>query len=257
MPLLEELTTREAAEGFDDVDLAVLPTGSTEQHGPALPMGTDSMAAEAVARDVADREDVVVLPTIPVGVSDHHRQFHGTLWVPPETFEQYVRDTVVSLTGHGIRKSIVVNGHGGNTGPLDRVFRRLHREEKAFALPWSWWEGVGAVPAETIDDDVRVPGHAGAFETSMIYEVREELVREGLLETAEKGESTPPRWEDEVAPSGVDIVDRTATGVVGQPTKASREAGERLIEASQEELDTLVDWLATQPFEDLLPHEHE
>lgn len=255
MPLLEELTTRRAAEAFEDVEVAVLPTGSTEQHGPALPLNTDFAAAEAVARAVADRDDAVVLPTVPVGVSDHHRQFHGTLWVPPETFERYVGDTLRSLVGHGIRKAVVVNGHGGNVGALRNVAKELYREETAFAVPWSWWEGVGDAAEAALGEGVDVPGHAGGFETAMMLHVAAGLVETDRLDEAETGQGEP-RWTDDAAPRGFDFVDHTATGAKGEPTRASAAAGEALFEASSESLAALVDWLADRPFEELRAQPH-
>lgn len=140
--LLEETTTVDAEEAFRDIEVAILPVSSTEQHGPALPLSTDTKYAEPVTNGVADRSDTVVLPSIPIGVSPHHRQFHGSLWVSAVTFEQYIYDTLASITEHGIRKAIIVNGHGGNTPAIERVSQNLYWEEIAFVLPWSWWEGV-------------------------------------------------------------------------------------------------------------------
>jgi creatinine amidohydrolase len=83
MTLLAEQTTTAAAADLAAAEVAVLPVGSTEQHGPALPLGMDHLAAEAFARTATERDDAVVLPTLPIGVSDHHRQFDGTLVVSP------------------------------------------------------------------------------------------------------------------------------------------------------------------------------
>jgi creatinine amidohydrolase len=255
MPLLEELTTRRAAEAFEECEVAVLPAGSTEQHGPALPLSTDFKAAEAVARAVADRPDTVVLPTLPVGISDHHRQFHGTLWVPPETFERYVADTLRSVTGHGIRKAVIVNGHGGNVGALRNVGKELYREETAFAVPWSWWEGVDDTPEEVLGEGVEVPGHAGGFESALMCHVAAALVEEERLEEAETGQGEP-RWSDDAAPGGFDFVDVTGNGTKGEPTRASAEAGEALLDASAGALGDLIGWLADRPFEELRPRPH-
>ena len=105
-------------------NLAVLPVGSTEQHGPHAPLGTDAKTAVAVAAAGVDtyRErtgvDVPIAPTIPVGVAAEHRAFDGTLWVSPDTFRAYVRETVASLAHHGFDRVVIVNGHGGNTDAL-------------------------------------------------------------------------------------------------------------------------------------------
>lgn len=253
MSLLAEHTTTTAADALADAEVAVLPTGSTEQHGPALPLGTDFMAAEALAHAVADREDAVVLPTIPVGVSDHHRQFHGTLSTSPEIFEAYVADTVGSVASHGVRKAVIVNGHGGNTDALRRAARGLRADEVAFAAPWNWWASVGDLVDELFGG---FPGHADQVETSMMLEVAGDLVREAALEEAEAGASDA--WGEMIhgANVGFDTADFTDSGAVGSPTEGSAEAGHRLFEKASAELAALVTWLAEQEFPDLLAREH-
>ena len=253
MHLLSTHTTTTAADALDGANVAIVPTGSTEQHGPALPLGMDFMAGEALARSL-DRDDVVVLPTIPVGVSEHHRQFHGTLWVTPETFERFVAETISSMASHGLRKVVVVNGHGGNSGALQRAARTLRGEETAFVAPWNWWESVGDLPDELFEEG---GGHADAAETSMMYHIATELVRADSLEDAAAGASDS--WGTNVhgANVGFDTLDFSESGAVGDPTQGSPEAGEQLFEHASSELDALVDWLSDQPFEDLLPRTHK
>ena len=251
---LHEHTTTTAADAFSEAEVAVLPTGSVEQHGPALPLGTDFLAARAVAETVADHPDAVLLPPIPVGVSAHHRQFDGTLWTDPETFEDYVSDIVASVTEHGIRKAVVVNGHGGNSGALRRAARRLRDEEVAFAAPWNWWSNLDALIEAELDTSL---GHADEVETSMMLAVAEDLVREAALEEAEErgGDS----WGKSVhgASVGFDAIDFTESGAVGEPTAGSREVGQRLLDHASDDLTALVEWLAEQEQADLWPRGHK
>lgn len=251
--LLEEHTTTTAATAFEDCEVAVLPVGSTEQHGPALPLGTDFMVATAFARTFTERDDVAVLPTLPVGVSEHHRQFHGSLWTTPETFEAYVTDTVESMASHGIRKTVVVNGHGGNVGALQRAARRLRADETAFAPTWNWWESVSELSDDLFETE---GGHAGPAETSLVLAVRGELVREDSL--AEAGDGAPDGWGSTVhgASVGFDTLDFTPTGAVGDPTEGSKASGEQLFDAAADELASLLDWLGEQSLEALFPDEH-
>lgn len=236
-----------------DAEVAILPTGSTEQHGPALPLGTDFLVAEALAEQI-DRSDAVVLPTIPIGVSEHHRQFDGTLWVSDETFERYVRETLASMATHGVRKAIVVNGHGGNTAALQRAARRLRQDETAFVAPWNWWNELDGLDGELFDEN---GGHADAMETSMVYRVDDELVRSEALDAAEEGGSDS--WGRTVhgAEIGFDTLDFSESGAVGTPTEGSKESGDQLFEQALSELNALLDWLTAQSFEDLLPGEHK
>jgi len=252
MGLLAEHTTTTAAGALDDAEVALFPVGSTEQHGPALPLGTDHLVAEALARSL-DRDDVVVLPTLPVGVSEHHRQFDGTLHVDPTTFEWFVGETVESLAAHGVRKAVAVNGHGGNSDALRRAARDLRGGETAYVAPWNWWESVEAELEELFEE---AGGHADAAETSVVMHLREELVRaDALAEAEERGAE---RWGQSVhgATLGFDTADFSDSGTVGRPTQGSPEAGAELFDAASEHLDALVDWLAERAFEALLPKPH-
>ena len=243
MPLADH-TTRSFAGALDDVSVGVLPVGSTEQHGPHLPLSTDHLVAEAIARDL-DHDAATVLPTLAVGVSDHHRQFHGTLSVSDETFERFVRETVESLAGHGVRKVAVVNGHGGNRGALERAARTLRAEETAFLAPWHWWDAANYVV-----------GHADQHETSLVLHLDEDLVDEERAAEAEAEGATS--WGKTVhgASVGFDTADFSGSGAVGHPTEGTAMLGADLFEESVDELDAFVDWLDERSFEDLLAEPH-
>jgi creatinine amidohydrolase len=250
--LLHEATTLTARDAFETAEVALLPTGATEQHGPALALGMDFLAAEAVARGL-DREDCVVLPTVPIGVSGHHRQFHGTLAVSGATFERYVAETLASLAAHGVEKAVVVNGHGGNEDALVRAATRLRREETAFVAPWNWWDGLGDLPGRLFDE---AGGHADALETSVLWHLHEEYVSEDALTAAERGASESWGLTVEGTDVGFDAADFTDSGAVGRPTLADPEKGERVFERACTSLDALVDWLVDQELEALWPKPH-
>ncbi|WP_440765637.1 creatininase family protein [Natronorubrum sp. DTA7] len=254
MSLLAEHTTTTAAEALERAEVAVLPTGSTEQHGPALALGMDHLAAEAFARTAVDRDDAVVLPTIPVGVSEHHRQFDGTLYVTAETFERYIEETISSLAAHGVRKAVVVNGHGGNSDALRRAARTLRDEETAFAPPWNWWDGVADVADDLFDEE---GGHADAMESSLLWHLREDLVDPDALEAAEAGASEA--WGESVhgAALGFDTIDFSESGAVGRPTQADPEKGAQLFDAGRDQLHALLDWLVDRPLADCWPRDHK
>ncbi|ELY74405.1 creatininase family protein, partial [Natronobacterium gregoryi] len=145
-----------------ETDLAVVPVGSTEQHGPHAPLGTDVLTAEAVADagcEQFDRE-VVRTPAIPVGVAEEHRQFPGTMWVSADTFRSYVGESVRSLASHGFGRVVLVNGHGGNVDALREVGARLTRDGDAYAVPFTWFDAVG--------DHSSDMGHGGPLETALV-----------------------------------------------------------------------------------------
>jgi creatinine amidohydrolase len=249
-PLLADCPTTEAATHIADAEIALLPVGATEQHGPHLPLGTDTRVATAVATRL-QRDDVVVLPTVPVGVSDHHRQFAGTLSVSPETFGAYVRETVESLAAHGLRKVVVVNGHGGNDDALRRVARALRTEERAFVVPWNWWANRDT-DHETLFGRTHV-GHAGTAETSVVRTLAPDLVDVDALADADAGAGDV--WGVHVAGAMVmdDATDFSDNGVVGVPSAGSAAAGERLLDGAVTDLDALCEWLVDRPFGSLMP----
>jgi len=221
-----------------DTELAVLPVGSTEQHGPHAPLGTDYLAAETVAQAAAssyDRE-VVVAPPLTVGVSEEHRQFTGTLWVSPDTFRANVREVVASLASHGWDRVVVVNGHGGNVPALGEVCERIIRRDDAYAVPFTWFEAVG-----DHSDDM---GHAGPLETAFLRHSHPKLVREDRVEAARDGASGGwGDWQSHVN-LAADSAEFTDNGVVGDPTEGDADRGEELLSLARDSLCDLLDAVA-------------
>ena len=206
-----------------DTHLALLPVGSVEQHGPHAPLGTDCLTAEAVAEAGAAAFDgpVVVGPTIPVGVAAEHRNFAGTLWVSPDTFRAYVRETVESLFFHGFDRVVVVNGHGGNVDALREVTAEITREGDGYVVPFTWFESVDA------DEPM---GHGGALETALLRHVAPEAVREERIDDAVAGAAD--RWGEWVAGVNlaVDSDEFSDNGVVGDPTAGDAAMGAELLD---------------------------
>jgi creatinine amidohydrolase len=243
------------ASYFESESLALVPLGSTEQHGPHLPEGTDHYIAQAYAHEVADRTGYLVTPTITVGVSPHHRQFPGTMSVDAPAFRDYVESFTWSLTGHGIDRVIYVNAHGGNVAHLREVGRRLRDAEVAYAIEWMWDESI----PELVDDLFANNGpHGGPKETAMIQYLHEEWVHDDRLEAARDGGLVEFEGENEMygARTDYDAIDNTENGVLGDQTDATAEKGRQLFVAASDQLERLAEWLADQPYEDLLPRDH-
>jgi len=253
---LADETWPELGSYFESESLALVPVGSTEQHGPHLPEGTDHLIGEALARAAADRSGYLCTPTVNVGVSPHHRQFHGTMSVDAPVFRDYMESLTRSLGEHGIDRVIYVNAHGGNVDHLREVGRRLRDAEEMYAIEWMWNESI----PDLVEEVFETPGpHGGPKETAMIMHIAGELVREERLEDARDGGLLD--WENGAgrqfgARTFYDSIDNTENGVLGDQTDATPEKGERLFEAATEQLVNLADWLADQPFEDLMPKPH-
>ncbi|MFB6266476.1 MAG: creatininase family protein [Halodesulfurarchaeum sp.] len=241
---------------FEDHSLALVPVGSTEQHGPHLPEATDHLIAEAFAREAAERTGFLCTPTITIGVSPHHRQFHGTMWVDPSAFRAYVESLTRSLTTHGIDRVIYVNAHGGNVTHLREVGATLRQEEVAYAIEWMWNESV----PDLVEELFEKPGpHGGPKETSLIQHLHPELVHDDRLAEARDGgipDLDAADTEKFGARTFYDSADNTPNGVLGDQTDATAEKGAELFEAATDQLVQLAEWLAAQAFEDLMPAEH-
>ncbi|MFC6614616.1 creatininase family protein [Halopenitus salinus] len=243
-------------EYFETESLALVPLGSTEQHGPHLPEATDHLIAEAFAREAADRTGYLCTPTINVGVSPHHKQFHGTMWADAPVFRDYVESITRNLAYHGIDRVIYVNAHGGNVEHLREVGRRLRDDEVLYAIEWMWDESI----PDLVDDLFEQNGpHGGPKETSMIQYLDPQLVHEDRLEDARDGGVASVEASETVKHGSrtfFDAADNTENGVLGDQTDATAEKGERLFEAATDQLVQLAEWLAGRDFEDLLPRDH-
>ncbi len=152
--------------------VAILPLGATEQHGPHLASGTDhliveriaQLAAESLNRDV----DVIVAPTIPYGFSAHHLQFGATVTIAPSTLIAFLAEACRSLLASGFRRVFILNGHGGNDEIVRVVARQVGTETGALIAASSYWViAWDRLVAAGVQEVGRLPGHAGAFETSI------------------------------------------------------------------------------------------
>ncbi len=234
-----DLTTATWTDVRDlETDLAVVPVGSTEQHGPHAPLGTDVLTAEAIADAGIERVDreVVRAPAIPVGIAEEHRQFPGTMWVSEDTFRGYVGEAVASLAHHGFDRVVLVNGHGGNVDALREVGGRLTRAGDAYVVPFTWFAAVG----EHSDD----MGHGGPLETGLLRHLEPALIREDRIEAARAGGADG--WGDwtSYVNMAYDAAEFTENGVVGDPDDGDAKRGEELFEGAADALARLLEAVA-------------
>ena len=228
--LLGEMTRDEAKERIKECDVAILPVGSLEQHGPHLPLDTDAFDAYWLAQKVAKKvapPRPVVCPPINYGVSYHHMDFAGTLTIEPATLSNLTYEIGISLVKHGIRKILIINGHGGNTPALNCTAQRLNDETNILVCVES-----GNITAKEqkrlfkTKNDV----HSGEYETSTSLANREELVRKDRIRKPEmKFLSRHLEFEGKnVVPFKYRVKDISKTGVLGDPTKANKKKGEKI-----------------------------
>jgi len=225
----------------------VLPWGATEAHNRHLPYGTDNFESEAVAIAAAGiawerGARVLVLPTVPFGVNTGQREIPFCVNMMPSTQAAVIRDLLPSLENHGIRKLVILNGHGGND--FKQIIRELQPATSLLLSQVNWYNVVSA--SQHFDE----PGdHGGELETSLMLHLRPDLVHP--LEEAGEGRARSHKiqgfregWAWMPRP-WTKVTDDTG---VGNPAKSTVEKGARYFQAVTERIGAfLVDLAAADP----------
>jgi creatinine amidohydrolase len=171
---LPDLTWEEVGEALQRTDLALVPVGAIEQHGPHLPLGTDYFSAFDLARAAAPRVDGIVAPALFPGVSAHHLAFPGTLSLSQETFVAVLTEVAECLAHHGFRRILLVNGHGGNEVAMNYAAHLITKRTEATAMLFGIAQLRKVYLTENID---KLDIHAGVGETSSILASRPHLAK--------------------------------------------------------------------------------
>jgi creatinine amidohydrolase len=208
-------------------DTVVIAFGATEQHGPHMPLATDALIGDHLARLVAGELDAFVAPTIRIGCSEHHLAFPGTLSIAPETFHAIVADLVRSLEKGGFRRVVLLPTHGGNFGPLAQAIEQLGPLDGIEVRALTDLGALLAIAQLGVDEhDVPLGDgglHAGEWETSMLASIHPDLVH---LDRGEPGYTGDLETAiGAMFAGGVHSV--AANGVIGDPTRATAEHGAR------------------------------
>lgn len=196
--------------------IALLPLGATEQHGAHLPCGADTFQVSYVADEIARAypEPLWRLPTIPITVSHMHRGSPGTVWLTNTTLMAVVKDVVLSLRHEGIKKVVIVNGHGGNfvVRPIVQDLNRDYDDLKVILLEASTGERVFSEPSGSI--------HSGESETSRVLHVAPDLVKMDLAVS-----TNVPYTQSFLLYAPISKLE--PTGVWGHATQATADKGRR------------------------------
>lgn len=228
---VDEVTSKEFARLAKSNPLAILPVGSTEEHGSHLPLGTDSMQAEEVARRVALEFDALLLPPLRYGECRSTRNFPGTISLSSETVQGFAFDVVSELARNGLKRILVLTGHAGS-GHMAALRlgaqRAVEADPEIRAMVLSDYDIAYDLRGREFPED---DGHAGHIETSRVLGIRPELVGE----ERPAGRSRPPKYM--VLPNPEK---HFPTGVMGDPKSASAESGKRIDDYVVEELCRLV-----------------
>lgn len=233
---LRSLAERDAA--------VILPIASIEQHGPHLPVMTDTRLGQEVAwraaRIASGQRPVVVAPVVWSGLSEHHMPYGGTLTLSHATFRAVLRDLIEAITRHGFRHILISNSHGGNIVAMQQIIDELSPEVSAVLVGTTYVMEAGKRYAEVLEDQESVQ-HACEAETSMMM-----VCEPGLVDTGDLGALNTRIEHREFLGAGEasyrwrPFSHVTGNGVAGYPEKSSAEKGERLLEIGADALARLI-----------------
>lgn len=178
---MQELTWEDVRDYLKNNDIVIIPAGSTEEHGPAGPLGVDAYAAIELAQDAAKKTGVLVTPPIWFGDSSHHTGFPGTISLRPSTLIEVIKDVSRSLASHGFKKILIINGHKmANLPALTLAAKELHEYELPdvfFAVidPWKIAKKISSEIKSTNEH------HSGELEISHVWYKYPHLIKKNKL----------------------------------------------------------------------------
>lgn len=224
--LLAESSWPDVAAYLESDDRIILPIGSTEQHGRHLPLSTDTLVPTELARRLGEQTGVLVVPSLPYGMSLHHLGFPGSLSLRPGTLTHVLEDILRSLYHHGFRRVFLLNGHGGNIAPMQVALTNVMGDLADLAVRVRhWWREP--IVDELLQATIGVPGvaHADAGETAPVLAIRPNLVR------LDRAQHSPDAESVEILTEHV-FRQHFPHGVIGaDPRLATAELGEQMLAA--------------------------
>ena len=224
--------------------IVILPIASIEQHGPHLPVMTDTRLGQEIAHRAARKayatRPVVVAPVVWSGLSEHHMPFGGTLTLSHDTFRRVVRDLIEAITRQGFKDILISNSHGGNIIAMQQILDELAPTSKATLVATTYVMEAGEDLSQHLEDQPGVM-HAGEAETSMMLVCEADLVdmsNISNLASPEDGKNflsagqNSYRWRP--------FAHMTKNGLAGNPTRSNIEKGENMLEAGAEAIAKLI-----------------
>ncbi len=238
MSIWAETSSPEIKKLVKKCKAAIFPIGSTEQHGPHLPTGTDHIIGWEIAKRVAEKTGALLLPILPIGFSEDHYPRAGTLTLSADTLRTVIKDVIKSLARHMIPNIILLSGHAGHLYQLSDVCYELNVSGELGKTRVHNISPYNVIPVETLaqilEEEVFV--HAEELETSLILYLRPDLVdmKKAVKEIPPfipKGLTTPNFLEAIRVFTTSKFLGRDLKyGVCGDATLATKEKGERLLE---------------------------
>jgi creatinine amidohydrolase len=214
-----EMSDHEIRASKDKIKHVLIPIGSLEQHGGHLPISTDSIIIESIANAVAEKIPLLVLPTIPYGISFEHKPFFN-ISLFSTTLSSAISEICLSLCEYELPKIIILNGHHGNKGILQYISQSVERSllQKSNIYTINYWQ--------LLDRDF---DHAGFVETSLMLAIRPDLVKMTKATKGSVASTILPAVTSSFLNTPSSFIKITKTGVLGDPMRASTKQGKKLL----------------------------
>jgi len=253
-------TTEDFAALDPTETVVLLPIAATEQHGPHLPVSVDHDICEALVERLVTRLPIsvplLVMPTLPIGLSIEHSDFPGTLSFSAETMISVLMELAGGVTAAGFNKLAILNSHGGNPAVLDIVAHKLRRKHDMLVFPlngYRYWQVESHFGVHEAAHGI----HGGAAETSIMQAIRPQVVRNDKIEAFASSSETMASTYAHLRPFGRSVrfgwqtQDLNPTGALGDATKANAEVGSRLLDEAAEVLVQIVTEISGLPMDTL------
>lgn len=184
---LADMTWKEAEEAFQKTNVAIIPVGSHETHGPHNPLGTDTFTATEVAKRVGEKSGAIVAPPIPIGWSPYHMDFPGSMTFTRQTLETILEEMINCLMKWGIDRFILLSGHGGNLDSMETVMVRYRRKHGVMCVVPRWFRAEIDESIPELQAIFPFHDHGGQKETSLNLAINPDRVRMDLYKPPKMG----------------------------------------------------------------------
>lgn len=220
-----------------NTDLVIIPSGAFEVYGPHLPLGTDTLVAEKISELISNQVNSVIGPTLEVGDSASLDAFPGTITIKPESFKEYMWDTVRSLKKWGFTRFLFMNTHAGNVPIITQIVNELHRDSDIRCAQVDYWRFIQHhCDGITVSGEL-AHGHASETGTSVMLHLYPDLVDTKQLV------NEPPGVEDRYPDihTYIPYTSYSKSGTLGDATLGTKEKGEQLVQRSVDRIVQFID----------------
>jgi creatinine amidohydrolase len=258
--LYEEMSWPEADAAAAAGAVAVIPYGTTEQHGPHMPLMTDYLIAGSIARAAVERvvaaqpnqsapPRAVALHSVTYSFNEHHMDLPGTVAIGAHTIIDYLVEIGRSLAHHGFARMVILNGHGSNAPFMDVAARLITNQTPSICAGLAWWTLLDEQDRAGMEVPDALDSHAGETETSLVLHLRPDLVDMGkAVRTIDEVQRSEHLFS--ARRSGVNFQEwwsrNSLTGVQGDATKATAEKGRHIFEAATRRVADLIEEISAR-----------